>query len=229
MNKVLYILVVIFLFSCKKDENVGNIFIDGNITLLDEFGDSTIFIQSGVRVSSNFDKTFTDQLGNFTLGNVDKVGRLVFRKNYYEDLKLELSHFEGEQAKINETMFHKPSTWVNDLEVHFEQIENTGYFILSFSGFMTPFDEKIDKRSFEVFIDTSPNVGPDKKLMSFVFHADQENQQFLITLPNAISFYEQGIDDVLFAVAYGRSSFIYDGYPVVMHNNRSNLFEFIPY
>ena len=69
MNKVLYILVVIFLFSCKKDENVGNISIDGNITLLDEFGDSTIFIQSGVRVSSNFDKTFTDQLGNFTLGN----------------------------------------------------------------------------------------------------------------------------------------------------------------
>lgn len=229
LNRFFYILFVIALCSCEKNAEVSNIFVEGSVTLLDEFGDSTVIAQSGVKVRGFSQKTFTDYYGNFSLGNVAKERKLYISKAYFEDIDIDLSLNEGDYVFIKETMFHKPVTWVHDLEVSYEEVDDSGFFILTFSGLLTPFDEHLDRRSFEVFIDNSPNVGPDHHLMSFVFDVDQENQQFAIPLPTPISFYNQGIDNYLYAVAYGRSSFNHDGYPIVMHNNRSNLFEFIPH
>lgn len=227
MRLFLIILFLILIVSCSKTEEFEKIDISGHITLLDEFGDSTIFVQSGVKILTLGRRTTTDYLGNFTLLQANKVEELVLRKNYYDDKKIDLSNVFGNKLEINETMFHKPSTTFDSLFIDYEDVDgNFGVFQLTFHGTVGPLDEHFDRRDFEIFIDHSPNVGPDSHVISFAFNASEFGENFNHTLENPIDLRGLGFDGAVFFVAYGRSSFLHDGYPVILYANRSNLFEF---
>lgn len=227
MKVYLIILFFMILISCSKTEEFEKIDISGHITLLDEFGDSSIFVQSGVKVLTLGQRTETDYQGNFALAQANKIEEIVFRKNYFEDLSFDLTQINGNKLEINETMFHKPSTTFNNLYIDYEDVDgNHGIFQLTFNGIVGPLDEHFDNRSFEIFIDHTPNVGPDSYVLSFAFEASDFSEDFTYTLENAIDLRSLGFNGAVFFVAYGRSSFLHDGFPVVLHANRSNLFEF---
>ena len=227
MRNPLIILFLMIIVSCSKTEEFEKIDISGHVTLLDEFGDSTIFVQSGVKVLTLGMRTLTDYNGNFSLLQANKVEELVFRKNYYDDIKIDLSHVYGNTLVINETMFHKPSTTFDSLYIDYVDVDgNLGTFQLTFHGIIGPLDEHFERRSFEIFVDHTPNAGPDSHVFSFVFEAGNFSEDFVYTLENPIDFRSLGFDGAIFFVAYGRSSFLHTGFPVVLHANRSNLFEF---
>jgi len=227
MRFPLIILFLMLIVSCSKTEEFEKIDISGHITLLDEFGDSTIFVQSGVKVLTLGGMTTTDYQGNFTLLQANKVEELVLRKNYYDDKKIDLENASGHNLEINETMFHKPSTTFDNLFLDFEDVDgNLGIFQLTFHGTIGPLDEHFSRRGFEIFIDHSPNVGPDSHVISFTFNASEFGENFSYTLENPIDLRGLGFDGAVFFVAYGRSSFLHDGFPVILYANRSNLFEF---
>ena len=227
MRNPLIILFLMIIVSCSKTEEFEKIDISGHVTLLDEFGDSTIFVQSGVKVLTLGMRTLTDYNGNFSLLQANKVEELVFRKNYYDDIKIDLSHVYGNTLVINETMFHKPSTTFDSLYIDYVDVDgNLGTFQLTFHGIIGPLDEHFERRSFEIFVDHTPNAGPDSHVFSFVFEAGNFSEDFVYTLENPIDFRSLGFDGAIFFVAYGRSSFLHNGFPVVLHANRSNLFEF---
>jgi hypothetical protein len=227
MKFPLIILFLMIFISCSKTEEFEKIDIEGHITLLDEFGDSSIFVQSGVRVLTLGKRTVTDYLGNFSIIQANKVEELVFRKNYYDDFKIDLTVIKGNKLVVNKTMFHKPSTTFSNLYIDYEDVDgNLGVFQLTFNGIIGPLDEHFNNRSFEIFIDYSPNVGPDSHVVSYVFEAGDFSEDFTYTLDNAVDLRSLGFNGAVFFVAYGRSSFLYEGYPVVLYANRSNLFEF---
>jgi len=213
--------------SCSKTKEFEKIDISGHITLLDEFGDSTIIVQSGVKVLTLGSRTITDYHGNFSLLQANKVEEIVFRKNYYDDFRIDLAHISGNKLEINETMFHKPSTTFKNLYIDYEDVDgNLGIFQLTFHGIVGPLDGRFDDRSFEIFIDHTPNAGPDSHVISFAFEAGDFGEDFTYALENPIDLRGLGFDGAVFFVAYGRSSFLHDGFPIVLYANRSNLFEF---
>lgn len=227
MRISLIILFFMILSSCSKTEEFEKIDISGHITLLDEFGDSSIFVQSGVKVLTFGQRTITDHLGKFSLLQANKVDELVLRKNYYDDKKIDLMQVSGNVLEINETMFHKPSTTFDSLYIDYVDVDgNLGIFQLTFHGIVGPLDEHFENRSFEIFIDHTPNVGPDAYVISFAFEAGDFGEDFTYNLENPIDLRSLGFDGAVFFVAYGRSSFLHEGFPVVLHANRSNLFEF---
>ncbi len=227
MRILLVILSLMILYSCSKTQEFEKIDISGHITLLDEFGDSTIFVQSGVRVLTLGKRTITDYQGNFSITEANKIEEIVFRKNYFDDISIDLTNVSGTKLDVNETMFHKPSTTFTNLYIDYEDVDgNLGVFQLTFHGIIGPLDEHFENRSFEIFIDHSPNVGPDTHVISFAFEAGNFGEDFTYTLQNAIDFRSLGFDGAIFFVAYGRSSFLHDGFPIVLYANRSNLFEF---
>lgn len=227
MRVPLVLLILAIIISCSKTEEYEKIDISGHITLLDEFGDSTIFVQSGVRVLTLGKRTETDHLGDFSIMQANKVEELVLRKNYYDDIKIDLTQIIGNKLEVNENMFHKPSTTLDNLYVDYEDVdENFGVFQLTFNGIIGPLDEHFNNRSFEIFIDYTPNVGPDSYVVSYVFEAGDFSEDFIYTLENPVDLRSLGFNGAVFFVAYGRSSFLFEGYPVVLHANRSNLYEF---
>ena len=226
--RISFIILFFMIFgSCSKTEEFEKIDISGHITLLDEFGDSTIFVQSGVKVLSFGRRTITDHLGNFSLLQANKVEELVLRKNYYDDIKIDLTYVSGNTLEIDETMFHKPSTTFDSLYIDHADVDgNLGTFKINFNGIIGPLDEHFERRSFEIFVDHTPNVGPDSYVLSFAFDAGNFDEDFTYTLGNPIDFRSLGFDGAIFFVAYGRSSFLHEGFPIVLHANRSNIFEF---
>ena len=227
MRISLIILSFMILISCSKTEEFEKIDISGHITLLDEFGDSTIIVQSGVKVLTLGQRTETDYFGNFSLMQANKVEELVLRKNYFDDIKIDLTLVSGNTLEIDETMFHKPSTTFDSLYIDNEDVDgDLGTFQITFNGIIGPLDEHFERRSFEIFVDHTPNVGPDSYVLSFAFEAGNFDEDFIYSLNNPIDFRSLGFDGAIFFVAYGRSSFLHEGFPVILYANRSNLFEF---